>query len=329
MDDIDYRQTNSFVQINKAKLGKYQYLALDISKDDLEKIVDLVKICSMLLDSCKRVRLYINTLSDALSNNTEELQNNDLFNVNLSIDGLLTELYKITEVNSTKSNRYGIRTIAENCEMLAQKYCKDGTNRCAIEFNSESNSIDCIDNRSVDSIWMIDCDTENKDLPILGTFMVAGERVTICEKSKTSIIIRQSLDEIADLVKQMKILRCEVQAHQDIDYFLRQNKDIKMEDVVRGIRQSNYLCNIYKYDDIKNIKDKAKQICDILQTSIQVFLQELLGLYSRQTDEDGNVRAITLDAVLQILCQEYKTYSDGKYVYSIQVVEKENKALLK
>lgn len=290
------------------KLGKLKEFALDISDEDIGEIESLIIIVQRLLDNCKRVQLYLNRLYKMKNYGSNVSDEHDRFDRNLCLDGMLIELFKITEVEKKKDKcsggvykLFGIREVREECNRLMEKYDLDDSKAFIIGVNPDSKALAIHKGRRQLQI------TDDVVERIGPTGMVELQN--------------EELDELRDEVKILKNLRCKNQAHQELEYLMSLIKNIEIQDVIRGLADKQYINGIELEDNTDKIREQARRLIITIKKAMNNYLFILMSMYQRQICSGNMIRALNIDDVQKIFQSFKDSYIDDDSILVIKTVK--------
>lgn len=290
------------------KLGKLKEFALDISDEDIDEIESLIIIVQRLLDNCKRVQLYLNRLYKMKNYGSNVSDEHDRFDRNLCLDGMLIELFKITEVEKKKDKcsdgvykLFGIREVREECNRLMEKYDLDDSKAFIIGVNPDSKAL---------------------------AMHKGGRQLQITDDAvewvgPTGMVKLQNeeLDELRDEVKKLKDLRCKNQAHSELEYLMNLVKNIEIQDVIRGLADKQYINGIELEDNTDEIREQARRLIITIKKAMNNYLFILMSMYQRQIYSGDMIRALNIGDVQKIFQSFKESYIDDDSILVIKTVK--------
>lgn len=291
------------------KLGKLKEFALDISDEDIDEIESLIIIVQRLLDDCKRVQLYINRLYKMKNYGSNVSDEHDRFDRNLCLDGMLIELFKITEAGEKKDKcsggvykLFGIREVREECNRLMEKYDLDDSKAFIIGVNPDSKALAI--HKGGRQLQITDDDVVEWIGP---TGMVKLQN--------------EELDELRDEVKKLKDLRCKNQAHSELEYLMNLVKNIEIQDVIRGLANKQYINGIELKENTGEIREQACRLLGTIKKAMSNYLFILISMYQRQICSGNMIRALNIDDVQKIFQSFKESYIDDDSILVIKTVK--------
>lgn len=312
-------------QISKDELGTYySRIALDVNDNDLQELDKVIKVCSKMLDECKRIRLYMNTLYN-LCWKDDKLDSNELFNLNLCVDGILIEISRMLEVGN-RNNRFGIKLIREQTEHFKAVYNINENNQYIIVNNRGALNVANPGGLLLSIGEAVKYDNHIK---------VKLNKITNISRIFKNIGVQDiyySCSELIDLLQNIlsgidkddfKQSRCELQAHNGLNHLMSVNKNIQTSSVITGIARGEFIHNQYRYQDVDVIRKKSAEAVALIQQAIVTCLYILIGVYSRQVDANGMIRAVDADIVNNLAFLANESYSDGETYYCIKAVKEQ------
>lgn len=254
-----------------------------------------------------------------------KLDNNDLFNLNLCTDGILIEISRMFEVGNGH-NRFGIKLIRKQTKYFKDAYNINENNQCIV----------------VNDRGTLKLANPGGLLLSIGEAMKYDNNIGVKMSKITDIIrifknintqdIYYSYSELIDMLQNIlsgidkddfKKHRCELQAHNGLSHLVSINKDIPTSSVISDIAHGEFVHNQYKYQDIEAIRKKSAEAVGLIQQAIVTCLYILIGVYSRQVDANGMIRAVDADIVNNLAFLANESYSDGKTYYCIKAVKEQ------
>lgn len=289
-------------------LDKLKEFTLSISDEDTDKIESLIIIVQRLLDDCKRVQLYINRLYKMKNYGSNVSDEHDRFDRNLCLDGILIELFKITEAGEKKDKcsgeeyrLFGIREVREKCNNLMKKYGLEDNEAFIIGINPDSKEL-----------------TIHKGRRQLQITDDAAEWV-----GPTGMVKLQNkeLDELRSEVKKLKNLRCKNQAHQELEYLMNLVENIEVQDVIRGLADKQYINGIELKESTDEIREQACKLLATIKKALNNYLFILMSMYQRQICPGNMIRALNIDDVQKIFQNFKESYIDDDSILVIKTVK--------
>lgn len=298
----------SVVMIPINKLGKLKEFALDISDEDIDEIESLIIIVQRLLDDCKRVQLYINRLYKMKNYGSNVSDEHDRFDRNLCLDGILIELFKITEAGEKKDKcggeayrLFGIREVREKCNNLMEKYGLDDNKAFIIGINPDSKELTIHKGRR--------------------QLQITDDAVEWVGPTGMIKLQNKELDELHSEVKKLKNLRCKNQAHQELEYLMNLVENIEIQDVIRGLADKQYINGIELKESTDEIREQACRLLTTIKKAMNNYLFILMSMYQRQIGPGNMVRALNIDDVQKIFQNFKESYIDDDSIIVIKTVK--------
>lgn len=284
----------------------YKKFVLNLNNDDIHEIEGMFVIIQRLLDDCKRVRLYLNRLHDLYEHKTDITDTWGKFDRNLCLDGILIELYKITEgdeqVDRNTGEKYrlfNIRTVKNKCIEFMKKYDISDSNAFIFVVKPEENKV-FIRNGNHECYITDD-----------GVIKWLGQAEMIWLQD-------QKLSSLRTKVSQLQNLRCKTQAHQELNYLMNLVKDIEVQDILHGIANKQYINGIELENNTERIREDSNELIKNIQKALVQYLFIFLSIYQRQLQSKNTVRALNIDDVRKMLQD-----TEEGYIYrdSIMVIK--------
>lgn len=290
------------------KLGKLKEFTLSISDEDIDKIESLIIIVQRLLDDCKRVQLYINRLYKMKNYGSNVSDEHDRFDRNLCLDGILIELFKITETGEKKDKcsgaayrLFGIREVREKCNDLMEKYDLDDNKAFIIGINPDSKELTIHKGRR--------------------QLQITDDAVEWVGPTGMTELQNKELNGLRSDVKKLKDLRCKTQAHQELEYLMNLVEDIKIQDVIRGLANKQYINGIELKDNTDEIREQACRLLGTIKKAMSNYLFILMSMYQRQICSGNMIRALNIDDVQKIFQSFKESYIDDDNILVIKTVK--------
>lgn len=292
-----------------SELDKLKEFTLSISDEDIGEIESLIIIVQRLLDDCKRVQLYINRLYKMKNYGSNVSDEHDRFDRNLCLDGILIELFKITEAKEKKDKcsggaayrLFGIREVREKCNDLMKKYDLDDNKAFIIGINPDSKALTMHRGRR--------------------QLQISDDAVEWVGPTGMTELQNKELDELRDEVKKLKDLRCKNQAHSELEYLMNLVKNIEIQDVIRGLADKQYINGIELEDNTDKIREQARKLIITIKKAMSNYLFILMSMYQRQICSGNMIRALNMDDVQKIFQSFKDSYIDDDSVLVIKTVK--------
>lgn len=219
----------------------------------------------------------------------------DRFDRNLCLDGILIELFKVTEVgekedkcNGEMYRSFGIRKVREECSSLMRKYDLDDSKAFILGVNPDSKALTIHKGRR--------------------QLQITDDAVELVGPTGIVELQNEELDELRSEIKILKNLRCKNQAHQELEYLMSLVKNIEIQDVIRGLADKQYINGIELEDNTDKIREQAYKSLITIQKAIENYLFILMSMYQRQICSENMVRTLNMIDVQKIMQDTKESY---------------------